>query len=169
MSDQLSFDDLLADLPVIPYRGTGGWSGTSTSRSRAEEESTNGSLSQRQEAVLAALFDHPRGRIWSEIAATLNLHHGQASGALSNLHSAGLVFQTTTPRHRCLPYVHHRFRHLHDERRDHPTSNKRGMSTSQRKMIQDALDELVALFGDRVLDTVAYRNLRSIIKKEDER
>lgn len=168
MSEQLSLDDLLAELPVTPYAGTGGWSGTDTSRARAEDDKTSGRLSQRQQDVLRALYDQPEGLIWSEIADALRLHHGQASGALSNLHKAGLVFQLTAPRNKCLPYVHSRFKYLHDKRRDTPTSNKRGLSNKHQKIINEALQELLATFGEDVLDTNAYMNLKSLTQQREE-
>ena len=168
MSDQLSFDDLLAELPVTPYAGTGGWSGTETSRARAEDDKTSGRLSQRQQDVLRALYDQPDGLIWSEIASALNLHHGQASGALSNLHKAGLVFQLTTPRHNCLPYVHRHFQHLHEHRRDTPGTNKSGISRRNKKIVRESLQELVALFGEAILDTTAYRNLQQLSQEQEQ-
>jgi len=165
MSQQLSLDDLLAELPVTPYAGTGGWSGTETSKARAEDDKKSGRLSQRQQDVLRALYDQPEGLIWSEIADALRLHHGQASGALSNLHKAGLVFQLVTPRDKCLPYVHSRYRHLHDQRRDKPTTNKRGLSTKHQHTINEALQELIATFGESVLHTDAYKNLKSLTQE----
>jgi DNA-binding MarR family transcriptional regulator len=165
MSGQLTLDALLAELPVTPYAGTGGWSGTETSKARAEDDKKSGRLSQRQQDVLRALYDQPEGLIWSEIADALRLHHGQASGALSNLHKAGLVFQLVTPRDKCLPYVHSRYKHLHDQRRDKPTTNKRGISSKNQHMINLALQELVAIFGESVLHTDAYKNLKSLTQE----
>ena len=42
-------------LPETPYAGTSGWSGSDTSRERAETEDHEGTTSARQERVLAGL------------------------------------------------------------------------------------------------------------------
>lgn len=49
------------------------------------------------------------GMTWVEISRALNLHHGQASGALSNLHKRGHLARLTEKRDRCSLYVANRF------------------------------------------------------------
>lgn len=49
------------------------------------------------------------GATWRDIARMLNLHHGQASGALSNLHRRGFIARLTEKRDRCSVYVTNRF------------------------------------------------------------
>lgn len=49
------------------------------------------------------------GMNWVEVARNLNLHHGQASGALSSLHRRGFVARLTEKRDRCSVYVANRY------------------------------------------------------------
>jgi hypothetical protein len=107
--------DALFDLdppPDAPYpepggqETTGGWSGTDTSQARARREAADGTLSARQTAVLRYLDDSGRsGATWKETADALDLHHGQASGALSNMHHSGRIRLLDLIRHRCHVYV----------------------------------------------------------------
>lgn len=47
------------------------------------------------------------GVTWKELAQSLDLHHGQASGALSGLHRRGIIARLTNGRReRCRIYVH---------------------------------------------------------------
>jgi hypothetical protein len=97
--------------PVLPYGGTtmartSGHSGSDTSAERAEREDANGTTRQRQARVLALLVTRgQRGATWQEVAAGLGLHHGQASGPLSNLHKAGRIERLAERRNRCAVYV----------------------------------------------------------------
>lgn len=140
--------------PVTPYAGTGGWSGTATSAARAYHEVSSGKLTERQIKALGVLSRFPQGLIWSELADQLGLHHGQASSVLSNLHSAGLVFQLTKPRNRCLPYVHRDFegRYEPSERRDYPdrtASNTKENLRNAKELLVEAtvLLEDFGMFG----------------------
>ena len=45
-------------IPVLPYGGTSGWSGSETSRLRATEQDSNGVTASRQQEVLNMLFDY---------------------------------------------------------------------------------------------------------------
>jgi len=46
-----------------------------------------------------------RGATWYEVAEHLGIHHGSASGALSNLHKAGRIVRTTDRRGRSEVYM----------------------------------------------------------------
>jgi hypothetical protein len=46
-----------------------------------------------------------RGLTWRELSAILGMHHGQASGALSNLHRTGGAVRLAEARERCGVYV----------------------------------------------------------------
>lgn len=94
-------------LPETPYAGTSGWSGSQTSRERAETEDRTGVTSDRQQVVLAGLaLTRERGLTWKELAASQDWHHGQASGALSALHKAGRIARLAEERRdRCAVYV----------------------------------------------------------------
>jgi hypothetical protein len=107
---------LLADEPVLPYpdgptRHSSGWSGSDTSHERALTEDADGTTSDRQRRVLLHLTARgSEGTTWKELGNALGWHHGQASGALSNLHKEGHVARLATVRRsRCAVYVlpHH--------------------------------------------------------------
>lgn len=101
----------VAGLPVTPYNGTGGWSGTETSKARAEYMVESGELSKTQRGVLQHLLTaKAHGATWKEIRLpdTKNggfMHHGSISGALSNLHKKGTISRLTSKRDGCLVYV----------------------------------------------------------------
>lgn len=93
-------------LPETPYAGSSGWSGSDTSRERAEAADADGTTSERQERVLADLRAVTFiGLTWKDLAAARGMHHGQASGVLSNLHKAGHIARLTERRANCQVYV----------------------------------------------------------------
>lgn len=97
-------------LPLLPYAGTSGWSGSATSRERAEREDADGTTSDRQQNVLWLLHVRAReGITWKELADLRGWHHGQASGVLSVLHKEGRIVRLTERRHRCQVYVRPEF------------------------------------------------------------
>lgn len=127
-------DDNQLELPIVPYLGTGGYAhGSDSSRARAEREASDGTLSRRQQMVLGVLGDlGATGATWKELGERLQMHHGQVSGVLSNLHRAGLVFQIREPRGRCMPYVHADYRlHYDDEVRRDTTATRRTAKPSE--------------------------------------
>jgi len=91
---------------ALPYNGTGGHSGSETSKERAEREADDGTLAKRQAEVLAYLWERAdRGATWAEVGEHLGIHHGSASGALSNLHKAGRIVRTSDRRGRSEVYM----------------------------------------------------------------
>lgn len=94
-------------LPETPYAGTSGWSGSDTSRERAEDADADGTTTERQAKVLAILGARGSvGATWREIARDTGWHHGQASGALSVLHKQGRIVRlAVVRRERCAAYV----------------------------------------------------------------
>ena len=71
---------------------TGGWSGSEASHDRASHEQRTGRVHHRRAAVMEQVrLSGLTGVTWYEIAKVLGIHHGAASGALSNLHKAGQV------------------------------------------------------------------------------
>jgi len=71
---------------------TAGWSGSDSSRDRAVGEARSGRAQRRANEVwnlvrLAGLD----GITWKEVSATLNIHHGASTGALSGLHNKGRI------------------------------------------------------------------------------
>lgn len=92
--------------PHLGYAGTSGHSGSDTSEERARREDSDGTTAERQKntlTLLAARGTH--GMTWRELAGVEGWHHGQASGALSNLHKAELICRLTERRDKCLVYV----------------------------------------------------------------
>lgn len=86
--------------------GTEGWSGSDTSRERAEHDRDTGTGTKRQRAVLAALDAvGPTGLTWKELGDLLHLHHGSASSSLTNLHRTGQIYRTSRKRLRSKVYV----------------------------------------------------------------
>lgn len=84
------------------YNGTQGSVNTETSRNR---------ITPNLQTVLSYLeVNGFYGCTWKDIARGCDLHHGQASGALSNLHKLGLVFTVAGKRReRCQIYFHKDF------------------------------------------------------------
>lgn len=86
--------------------GTGGHSGSDTSQARAEHERDSGAHHKRAEETLLFLaLRGPTGATWYELADYLEVHHGAASGILSNLHKAGTISRTPARRNRSKVYV----------------------------------------------------------------
>jgi hypothetical protein len=98
---------LAPTLPETPYAGTSGWSGSDTSRERAEDADADGTTSARQSFVLSRLATvQANGLTWRDLATEAGWHHGQASGALSVLHKEGRIARLAEERRtRCAVYV----------------------------------------------------------------
>lgn len=95
-----------SDLPVLPYNGSSGWSGTDTSRERATTSDTTGETSKRQRKTIRALMSRGEdGMTWKELADYMGWHHGTASGALSVLHKDGRIARLISKRDKCRIYV----------------------------------------------------------------
>ena len=93
-------------MPELPYAGTSGYSGTSTSEDRARTADSNGTTGKRQkEALMYLWMQHEAGATWKEVADALGLHHGSASGVLSVLHFGGHIERLAETRNRCKVYV----------------------------------------------------------------
>ena len=90
----------------LPYNNTAGWSGTDTSKARAEENVISGRERQGQTKVLELLHNNPNGYTWKELAEETNLHHGTVSGILSVLHKTEKIMRINTTRNRCKVYMH---------------------------------------------------------------
>lgn len=93
------------------YWGTAGWQDaaqSSPSRERAIREASDGTLSKRLNAVLSlAVGAGTVGITFKDVDTVLGTHHGQSSGALSNLHKQGKLFRLTEYRRdRCAVYIH---------------------------------------------------------------
>lgn len=90
----------------LGYGGTLGWSGSDTSRERAEDEAESGLASARLSFALDLVSKAgPFGLTWNELGALADWHHGKASGVLSNLHKVGSIARLHDRRGRCKIYV----------------------------------------------------------------
>lgn len=96
------------DLGLLPYAGTSGWSGSDTSKERAEWNDNSGVTSRNHKTALELLhFKKADGLTWAELAAITQWHHGTSSGVLSVLHKEGVIARLSeVRRNRCKVYVH---------------------------------------------------------------
>jgi hypothetical protein len=90
----------------LPYNNTAGWSGTDTSKARAEENVYSGREENRQLRILRMLHSNPNGYTWKELSEETGLHHGTVSGILSVLHKTEKIIRINTVRNRCKVYMH---------------------------------------------------------------
>ena len=99
------FDD--DELPAVAYAGTSGWSGTDTSRERAERNDANGTTSTTQKLILDAVeCSGVDGMTVADIRWQFpEKHHGTLSGALTNLHMEGRLLRLKAKRLGCKIYV----------------------------------------------------------------
>ena len=97
------FDD---GMPVLPYAGTSGHSGTDTSKERAVSQDKSGKTAVLQKQVMIILEQNKGyGATWQECAEWLEMHHGTISGALSVLHKTGYISRLKDKRNGCKIYV----------------------------------------------------------------
>ena len=140
------------------YNGTAGYAGSEASKARAVREAADGTLSERQAEVMEELFAAGQyGATWQQLAERLRLHHGQISGALSNLHKGAQVFMAKKMRERSHPYVHIRYRKFYkdDEVHDLP-------QTSPRREREILLNELQRLCNQAVRENWNYATCLTI-------
>jgi predicted transcriptional regulator len=130
----------------MAYQGTSGFVNQPASIARATTEAATGISTERAQKILNTIAESFDGWTWRELAEQLHLHHGQISGALSNLHKSGHVFMLREQRNRCHPYVHSKWRERYSntERIDEPVRT----SSNQRKdQLEELLEQLVIAIG----------------------
>lgn len=122
--------------------GTTGSVDRPASRERAYREADDGTAADRALSILNLLTREPLGLTWGEVADRLHLHHGQASGALSNLHKTGRVFMLREKRGKAHPYVHSQYRDAYPEteRYDTPAQTQAGKIRDLERQIAAALE-----------------------------
>lgn len=152
-TDRTLFDPVPDLVPIQPYGGSSGWSGSETSKARAEENDRSGRTKQNQTTTLNHLFmANFEGLTWRDLAERTGWHHGTASGALSTLHKAGLIERLEETRHRCAVYV------LPDYVRNRSVAPYRPNASARR------LEDLLAALEDDLLHgrtDVAIARIRS--------
>ena len=128
------------------YAGTSGYVNQPASIARAITEANNNTSTERARLVLSHLAYRTEGMTWQQLAEAMNLHHGQISGALSNLHKSGHVFMLRQQRNRCHPYVHSIFKdhYTPEQRIDEPVKTK---TTQRLQDLEELLDTLTTLVG----------------------
>lgn len=127
---------------MTPYAGTSGWSGSETSRQRAESDDSSGTTAQRQRQILElAVMRGSRGITVAEVRSILGLHHGQASGPLSVLHKEGVLQRLTETRERCKVYVANDFVQGRETEAPGRTRGTQQAIEAERERILDALAE----------------------------
>jgi len=158
MNDEPTLFDILTTprTPVAPYGGTSGWSGSSTSRERAETYDSTGVTSYRQRRTMALLSDAgSEGMTWVDLAQALDVHHGAASGVLSTLHKVGAICRVERRRNRCQVYVlrqHVRSDDVVVEYR--PNVSARMMLSILTEIAQDLDNGQIVLARDRIGATI---------------
>lgn len=99
-------DPNLFDLPALPYAGTSGHNSTDTSIERANRMDTGIQTKQIQWATIEILSERgPQGITFIELSELLNIHAGSSAGALSTMHTAGLIERLEAKRGRSHIYV----------------------------------------------------------------
>ena len=89
----------MSDLPVTPYAGSIGHSGSSTSEARAQRMLANGQARTYQQRTLSlAMSTGTHGITCAELQRAMEVGHGTASGCLSNLHHEGLLARISEER-----------------------------------------------------------------------
>jgi DNA-binding MarR family transcriptional regulator len=95
------------ELPLTPYAGTSGWSGSETSKERAKQADKDGTTYKRQKITLDYIkYYENYGVTWKELSDLTGWHHGSASGVLSVLHKEGYIVRLKDRRNKCAIYVH---------------------------------------------------------------
>ncbi|GAB2733159.1 hypothetical protein [Nocardioides pakistanensis] len=97
-------------LVALPYGGTSGHSGTSTSKTRARNADRSGKTASRQDETRTRLTAaRTDGLTVAEVCAATGWHHGTASGVLSVLHMVGDIARLAQTRNGCKIYVMPRY------------------------------------------------------------
>lgn len=147
----------ISDDDALTYNGTAGAVNQPASQQRAKREATSGAATERARLILAVLAELPQGATWKQLGAVLGLHHGQVSGALSNLHKSGHVFMLHQQQDKCHLYCHAQFRvnYTTDERIDEPAQTKAGKRNQDIQRLLELIATGVAM--GRIKDSEVER------------
>ena len=147
----------ITDEDALTYAGTAGAVNQPASQQRAKREASNGAVTERARLILRLLEAKPEGMTWKELGSVLNLHHGQVSGALSNLHKTGHVFMLQAQRNKCHPYCHATWRvnYTTDQRIDEPAQTKAGKRNADFQRLLQLIETGVAM--GRIKDSEVQR------------
>lgn len=104
--DAFGEPDRFGEIPVLPYKGTSGHSGSDTSEKRARRRDSSGATKTLQASILGMLADRKSfGVTWREYNERYGSDHGSISGALSNLHKAEMICRLKEIRNDMKVYV----------------------------------------------------------------
>ena len=124
---------------VLPYAETSGWSGSDTSKERAEKSDRSGRTAKNQQQVLEFLANRGElGATVREVDEALGWHHhGKTSGCLSVLHKGYEINRLAERRGRCKIYVtpNHTASRAVEEHRGNITTPESNATTEGLKMI----------------------------------
>ncbi len=154
--DPTLFDPPPAPHPILPYGGSSGWSGSETSKERADRADATGlTAASEREALdyLTAVGDE--GTTCKEYEIATGLGHGAASAPLSRLHQAGMIARLTMRRVGQQVYV------TPENVGDRPTVPFR--PNVSRKAVVDLLDQVDDRL--RVNDIPGARHIMAIARK----
>ena len=144
---------------IIPYGTKGsGWSGSETSRERAEREDATGITGKRQAEVYALLATHTKaGMTVKEVEDRLSLGHGPASSALTHLHRADRVARLQERRSGQQVYVLKGYVEDREESPYRPRSSR----PHPKYMTKD---QVLAVMMDAGVDDDLYPTIRRILE-----
>lgn len=147
------------------FDDTDGYVGRPASAERAIRERDDGTRNKRHKKIMKYLMlVGQKGATWRELSAVMNLHHGQISGALSNLHRQNEIFALRIQRDRCHPYVHSCYKTLFpdDQRFD---ESVRTASSLRNELIE----QLLAVLRDSVVYNVeiSLKRMRVLVDQID--
>jgi len=144
---------------ILPYGEKGsGWSGSETSRERAEREDAMGITGRRQAEVYGLLATHTtKGMTVKEVEDWLGIGHGPASSALTHLHRAGRVARLKERRFNQQVYVLKGYTADREESPYRPRLAK----PHPRYMTKD---QVLACMGDAGMDEDQYPQVRKLLE-----
>jgi hypothetical protein len=155
-SDEPTLFDLPAPIPTMPYGGGSGWSGSETSKARADFADASGLTADRErEALDYILASGADGTTCEEYEIATTLGHGPASAALSRLHHSGLIRRLKLQRGGQQVYV------APENVGGRPTSEFR--PNVSRKRVVDLLDQIDDRL--RVNDIPGARRIMAIARE----
>jgi hypothetical protein len=138
------------------YWGTAGWqdaAAQSPSREKAIREASDGTLSKRLSKVLDFVYRQGTiGATFRDIDEALGTHHGQSSGALTNLHKQGKIARLAVYRKpgqpRCSVYVHAAYADMFDDNELYRTPTE----TKSQRLVREAreLERVIVELRDEI-------------------